>query len=58
MYGWIGTILRVNLTNRTVSKEPLEPGLAKQYIGARGLGRRSCTTRWTHGWTRSARKTN
>jgi aldehyde:ferredoxin oxidoreductase len=38
MYGWIGTILRVNLTNRTVSKEPLEPGLAKQYIGARGLG--------------------
>ena len=38
MYGWIGTILRVNLTNRTVSKEPLDPTLAKQYIGARGLG--------------------
>jgi aldehyde:ferredoxin oxidoreductase len=38
MYGWIGTILRVNLTNRAVSKEPLNPALAKQYIGARGLG--------------------
>ena len=38
MYGWIGTILRVNLTNRTVKKEPLDPALAKQYIGARGLG--------------------
>ncbi len=38
MYGWIGTILRVNLTNRTVTKEPLDPQLAKQYIGARGLG--------------------
>ncbi|HWT80458.1 MAG TPA: aldehyde ferredoxin oxidoreductase N-terminal domain-containing protein, partial [Candidatus Methylomirabilis sp.] len=38
MYGWIGTILRVNLTNRTVKKEPLDPTLAKQYIGARGLG--------------------
>jgi len=38
MYGWIGTILRVNLTNRTVTKEPLDPVLAKQYIGARGLG--------------------
>jgi aldehyde:ferredoxin oxidoreductase len=38
MYGWIGTMLRVNLTNRTVKKEPLDPALAKQYIGARGLG--------------------
>jgi len=38
MYGWIGTILRVNLTKRTASKEPLNPTLAKQYIGARGLG--------------------
>ena len=38
MYGWIGTILRVNLTSRTVKKEPLDPALAKQHIGARGLG--------------------
>ncbi len=38
MNGWIGTILRVNLTTRTVKKEPLDPKLAKQYIGARGLG--------------------
>ena len=34
----MATILRVNLTNRTMTKEPLDPELAKQYIGARGLG--------------------
>jgi aldehyde:ferredoxin oxidoreductase len=38
MYGWIGTILRVNLTSRTITKEALDPKLAKEYIGARGLG--------------------
>ena len=38
MNGWIGTVLRVNLTTRTVKKEPLDPKLAKEYIGARGLG--------------------
>ncbi|HSB68219.1 MAG TPA: aldehyde ferredoxin oxidoreductase family protein [Candidatus Methylomirabilis sp.] len=38
MHGWIGTILRVNLTDRTVKEEPLDPKLARQFIGARGLG--------------------
>ncbi len=38
MNGWIGKILRVNLTTGAVTKEPLNMRLAKQYIGARGLG--------------------
>jgi aldehyde:ferredoxin oxidoreductase len=40
MYGWIGTILRINLTNGSIRKEALDPELARQYIGARGLGSR------------------
>ncbi|NLN21697.1 MAG: aldehyde ferredoxin oxidoreductase family protein [Syntrophomonadaceae bacterium] len=40
MYGWVGQILRVNLTNGTVKKEALDPVEAKNYIGARGLGTR------------------
>ena len=40
MYGWIGTILRVNLTNGSIRKEALDPELARKYIGARGLGSR------------------
>ncbi|MEJ2723582.1 MAG: aldehyde ferredoxin oxidoreductase family protein [Deltaproteobacteria bacterium] len=38
MDGWVGKILRVNLTGGAVSEEPLDPGLAERYIGARGLG--------------------
>lgn len=38
MYAWQGTILRVNLTKKTISKEPLNRQLAQEYIGARGLG--------------------
>ena len=38
MYGWTGTIVRVNLTDGTISKEPLDPTAAKQFIGGRGLG--------------------
>ena len=38
MYGWTGTILRVNLTDSTITKEPLDPTVAKQFIGGRGLG--------------------
>lgn len=38
MFGWIGQILRVNLTTGVVSKEPLDINDAKEYIGARGLG--------------------
>jgi len=40
MYGWIGTILRVNLTTGSFKKEALDPELARKYIGARGLGSR------------------
>ena len=37
MYGWHGTILRVNLTNGKITKEPLSKELAHKYIGGRGL---------------------
>ncbi len=40
MHGWTGNILRVNLTKRTTAVEPLAPALARQYLGARGLGTR------------------
>ena len=39
-YGWIGQFLRVNLTNGTASKEPLNMKWAAEYIGGRGLGTR------------------
>ena len=35
--GWTGTILRVNLTEGRVTKEPLNRQLAREYIGGRGL---------------------
>ncbi len=38
MHGWIGKLLRVNLSTGKVSTEPLDPSLAKDYLGARGLG--------------------
>ncbi|MBQ9020387.1 MAG: aldehyde ferredoxin oxidoreductase family protein [Eggerthellaceae bacterium] len=36
--GWMGTILRVNLTEGTITKEPLNLKDANDYVGARGLG--------------------
>lgn len=38
MFGWIGTILRVNLTSGAITREALSPELARLFIGARGLG--------------------
>jgi len=38
MFGWQGTLIRVNLTTGDIKKEPLNPNDAKNYIGARGLG--------------------
>jgi len=38
MYGWSGTILRVNLTTGSITKEPLKAKDAAKFIGARGLG--------------------
>jgi aldehyde:ferredoxin oxidoreductase len=38
MYGWTGTILRIDLSSGKVTREALDPQVARQYIGARGLG--------------------
>jgi aldehyde:ferredoxin oxidoreductase len=38
MFGWTGTVLRVNLTTGVISKEPTNLENARNYIGARGLG--------------------
>lgn len=38
MYGWMGKVLRVNLTNGKISKEDLSPEVAKNFIGGRGMG--------------------
>src|SRR5262249_58281220 len=40
MYGWTGTVLRVNLTTKQVTKEPLREEWAREYVGGRGLGAR------------------
>ena len=37
MNGWTGKILRVNLSRSTYAIEDLDPALAKQFIGGRGL---------------------
>lgn len=38
MYGYMGKILRVNLTNRTYSTEDFDFEFGKKYLGARGVG--------------------
>lgn len=38
MFGWVGKILRVNLTDGTIKKENLNIKDATLYLGARGLG--------------------
>ncbi|MBI4186188.1 MAG: aldehyde ferredoxin oxidoreductase family protein [Chloroflexi bacterium] len=38
MYGWMGKILRVNLSSGKISTEELEPKLARDFIGGLGLG--------------------
>ena len=38
MHGWMGKILRVDLTARTCEPETLDPQILKDYIGGRGLG--------------------
>lgn len=40
MYGWTGRILRVDLSRRRTSCEPLRPDWARQFVGGRGLGAR------------------
>ncbi|MEL7564876.1 MAG: aldehyde ferredoxin oxidoreductase family protein [Dehalobacterium sp.] len=38
MFGWMGKVLRVDLTNGTIKEERLKEKDLHQYIGARGLG--------------------
>ena len=38
MHGWVGKILRVDLTSGKISTATLDPALARDFIGARGLG--------------------
>jgi aldehyde:ferredoxin oxidoreductase len=38
MSGWMGKILRVDLTAGECKAEPLDLGVAKDYVGGRGLG--------------------
>ncbi len=38
MAGWIGTLLRVDLTAGKIKKEPLNMEAAEKFIGCRGLG--------------------
>ncbi len=40
MYGWTGTILRVNLSTGSIKREPTDMKAARLYIGARGLATR------------------
>lgn len=37
MYGWMGTVLRVDLSERKVTPEPLDRTAARKFIGGRGL---------------------
>ncbi|MGO1468393.1 MAG: aldehyde ferredoxin oxidoreductase family protein [Tissierella sp.] len=38
MYGYMGKILRVNLTDRTYTREDFDFDFGKKYLGARGVG--------------------
>ncbi|MBI4494116.1 MAG: aldehyde ferredoxin oxidoreductase family protein [Chloroflexi bacterium] len=40
MGGWMGQVLVVDLASGCTSQEPLDPRLAEQYLGGRGLGAR------------------
>ena len=38
MYGWTGKVLRVDLTKPRIKVEELNPKVARDFIGGRGLG--------------------
>lgn len=40
MYGWVGSILRVDLTSGRVEREPLSEELRSNYVGGRGINAR------------------
>jgi len=37
MNGWMGKVLRINLTEKKIEKEPLDRNLALKFLGGRGL---------------------
>ena len=37
MYGYAGTILRIDLTSGAIEKQPLDENLAERFIGGRGF---------------------
>ena len=37
MYGWMGTVLKVDLTGEKIKKESLDESVARDFIGGRGL---------------------
>jgi aldehyde:ferredoxin oxidoreductase len=37
-YGWSGNIIKIDLSNRTIKKEPLDTKVAEQFLGGDGLG--------------------
>jgi aldehyde:ferredoxin oxidoreductase len=43
MYGWTGTILRVNLSTGAITREATDMKRAKLFLGARGLGAKYLT---------------
>jgi len=38
MFGWMGKILFVDLTNGRVKQQKLDRRILKEYVGGRGLG--------------------
>jgi len=38
MAGYAGRILRINLTDKTITSEDLDLDTAKRFVGGRGLG--------------------
>jgi aldehyde:ferredoxin oxidoreductase len=37
MYGWMGKILRINLSNGEINEEALDPQVIRDFVGGRGL---------------------
>ena len=47
MHGWMGKVLRVNLTKSKITVEDLDAKKAKDFIGCRGLGVKYLTSTCT-----------
>ena len=40
MHGWMGTILKIDLSTGSVVRHPLDPGFARSFLGGRGFNSR------------------